>query len=185
MRVKNRWQKGKGPKSLEDLAKALGFIAWQISANAVLSLENNDYETESNPQRLDIIEEFVCFLIQCADRLAHDKFSDQDRHTLITALANKIIQTLHENRLEIQGEGEYQAPFIHKLNQRLSDFSECQFENGTPGYSLYRAFGNFVQPVMGPHNNRWVPDQIQDIEGPEAFKTFKTSMQNLLKGSLF
>ena len=185
MRVKNRWQKGKGPKSLEDLAQALGFIAWQISANAVLSLENNDYETESNPQRLDIIEEFVSFLIQCADRLAYEKFSDQDRQTLITALAKKITQTLQENRVDIQGAGAYEAPFISKLNQRLSDFAECQFEDGSPGYSLYRALGNFVQPVMGPRNNRWVPDQVQDIEGPEAFKTFKTSMHNLLKGSLF
>ena len=186
MRVKNRWRKGKGPKTIEDQSNALGFIVWQISSNALLELENKQYQTDSNSHRLDVIEEFACFLIQCTDRLAYERMDDEKRQTFINTIAIKVAKTLQENRLDVQGAEDFVNPFIEKLNARFSTYSECQFADDEPGYSLYRALGNFVQPIMGERNNRWVSDQVLDIEGPDAFDVLKKSMDNLLNdGDLF
>jgi hypothetical protein len=184
MRIKSRWRKGKEPKTIEERALALGFICWQISAEAVLTLENNQYQTDNNDQRLDVIEEYSCFFIQCADRLVFDQFDEEDRHKFITSLALKVANTLVANKRDFGHQGDIETPFLEKMNARLSAYAECEFPDNEPGYSAYRILGNHVQTVMGDRHNRWVPDQIIDIDAPQAYKVFKKSMNNLMSGTL-
>ena len=124
MHIKSRWNKRAKEQSLENIAGALGFISWEIATNGVLELENKGYQTDSNAHRLQIIGEFLAFLLQVADRLAYEQLEQEERQRFITALALYIADTYVENQHDVLGEGEYRQAFIDLLNQRSDNYAE-------------------------------------------------------------
>ena len=76
------------------------------------------------------------------------------------------------------GEGEHRQAFIDALNQQGEDYAELSFRDGEAGFDFLRYFGEQVAAVMA--EKHFVSQQVMDIEGPEAIKTFKQSMHNLL-----
>ena len=178
MHIKSRWNKRAKEQSLEDIAGALGFISWKIATNGVLELENKGYKTESNAHRLKIIEEFLAFLLQVADRLAYEQMENEDRQRFIIALAQHMATTFADNQRDILGEGEdYRKEFIDLLNQRAEDYAELSFRDGEAGFDFRRYFGEQVAAVM--EDQHFVSQQVMDIEGPEAVKTFKKGMEGV------
>ncbi|MEK8015443.1 MAG: hypothetical protein VSS75_001160 [Candidatus Parabeggiatoa sp.] len=178
MRIKNRWNKKAKPQSIEEIAGALGFISWTITTNSVLELEHKGYQTNSNAHRLQIIQAFLIFLVQVADRLAYDRMENEERQRFITALALHVANTFADNQRDMLGEGEHRQTFIDALNQQGEDYAELSFRDGEAGFDFLRYFGEQVAAVMA--EKHFVSQQVMDIEGPEAIKTFKQSMQNLL-----
>jgi hypothetical protein len=179
MRIKSRWNKRAKEQSLEDIAGALGFISWNIATNGVLELENKGYQTESNAHRLQIIGEFLAFLLQVADRLAFVQMENEERQRFIGALAKHMVETFADNQRDILGEGEHRQAFIDLLNQRADDYAELSFRDGEAGFDFLRYFGEQIAALMA--EKHFVSQQVMDIEGPEAIKTLKKGMQNLFK----
>jgi len=134
VRIRSRW-KDKGKKrSLEDVAGALAFIEWRIAGAALLNLENEGFQTDSQSQRLDVLQEFSAFLIHVADRLMHETMSDEQRQRFIIALARKMADTYHDNRVDAEGRGQdFRQVFIDTLNVRMADYADFRFEDGEPG----------------------------------------------------
>lgn len=182
MRVKSHWNvKGK-ERPLEEIAGALGFIEWRIAGNTVLSLENEGFETSTNLQRLDIFQELAAFLIHVTDRLVHDRFQDQDRQKFIVALALKMADYYHDNRVDAEGRGQdFRQPFIDTLNARMADYAEFSFDDGEPGYAFRRYLGEAVTQVMGPRDSKWITDQVMDIEVPKMLKPLKKGLRDLFE----
>ena len=52
MRIKSRWSKRGKTHTVEEIAGAVAFITWRIAGNCLLSLENNDFQTDTHEQRL-------------------------------------------------------------------------------------------------------------------------------------
>ncbi len=78
------------------------------------------------------------------------------------------------------GNGDYQAQFIETLNRRNKHYGECSFGERLPGYALLRAFSDHIQAIMGnDQTNRWVMDQVMDIDGPDVVRQLAKSMSNL------
>jgi hypothetical protein len=77
VRIKSRWNQKERARSIQETASALGFIMWRIAQNALLSLENEGFQTDTQVQRLDVIEEFLAFLLHVVDRRVYDRM-DQD-----------------------------------------------------------------------------------------------------------
>jgi len=179
MQIKSRWNRRAKEQSIEDIAGALGFISWKIATNAVLELENQGYQTDSNAHRLEIIGEFLAFLLQVADRLAFVKMETGERQRFITALAKHIVDTFVDNQRDVLGEGEHQKAFIDLLNQRAEDYAGLSFDDGEAGFDFRRFFGERVAAVM--REKHFVSQQVMDIEGPDAIKTFKKAMRDLFK----
>jgi hypothetical protein len=177
MRVKNRWNKKAKPQSIEDIAGALGFISWTIATNSVLELENKGYQTDSNAHRLQIIQAFLIFLIQVADRLAYERMENEERQRFITALALHLANTFADNQRDIFGEGEYRQAFIDSLNEQSNAYADLSFPDGDAGFDFLRYLGEQVAAVMA--EKHFASQQVMDVEGPEAIKIFKQSMQNL------
>ncbi len=179
MQIKSRWNKRAQEQSIEDIAGALGFISWKIATNGVLELENKGYQTDSNAHRLQIIGEFLAFLLQVADRLAYEQLDEEERQRFIIALALHIADTFADNQRDVLGEGEHRKAFIDLLNQRAEDYAELGFRDGEAGFDFRRYFGEQVAAVMT--EKHFVSQQVMDIEGPEAIKTLKKGMQDLFK----
>lgn len=179
MRVKSRWNIKNKEHSLEDIASALGFIVWRIAQNGVLELENKGYETETNKQRLHIMAEFVAYTIHVVDRLTFDELTSEERQTFITHLAMNCARHYNDNMVDAAGAGKYQMEFVELLNNRMNDYSELDFEDGKPAFNLRRYFGTLVAKQMGAKHNKWVADQVMEIESPEILQTLDKSMKNL------
>lgn len=181
MRLKTKWANKNKERSLSELAGALGFSLWRITAKNLLNLENEDYQTETQSQRLDVMAEFAAFLVAVTDRIVSDSFPDEDRQEFIVALALKLADTMQENREDCEGRGnDYKQPFIDFLNQRLSEYAEHSFADMEPGYGFKRHLGNSLVGVMGERHEKWLSTQVIEIEIPEALTTLKRATRSLL-----
>ena len=181
LRIKSRWHNEGAPKSLEENASALAFIIWRIALHDAKELHGEGYVYDSDTQRVTVIAEFLAFLLHLADRIAHGFLEDAERAELITAVGQRLAEHVQDNLTDLFGTGDYRESFIVTLNERLSDYAEFAYdEDSGPSYSLYRYFGERVMSAMGPaFANRWVIDQIMDIQAPEAFKKFRKAMLEL------
>lgn len=181
LRIKSRWHGDGASKSMEEKAGALAFIIWRIALHDAKQLHGEGYVYESDSQRVTVIAEFLAFLLHLADRIAHGFLEDAGRTHLITALGRGLAGHVQDNLTDLFGPGDYQESFIATLNERLSDYAELSYdEEGGPSYGIYRYFGERVMSAMGPaFTNRWVIDQVMDIQGPEAYEKFKKAMLEL------
>lgn len=180
MRVKSRWKKRGKPRSLAEIAGALAFIEWRIAGDTVLSLENEGFETVSNAQRLDVFQELCAFLVHVTDRVVHARMSDDERQQFIVALALKLADTYHDNRVDAEGSGpDYRQAFIDTLNARLADYAGFGFSDGEPGYAFKRYLGECVTRTMGPKDSKWICDQVMDIEIPKMMKPLNKGLKEL------
>jgi hypothetical protein len=182
VRIRSRWNaKGKA-RSLEENAGALAFIEWRIAQATLLNLENEGFQTDTQAQRLDVLEELCAFLIHVTDRLVYGQMSDEERQRFIVALALKTADTYHDNRVDAEGRGrDFRQPFIDKLNLRMAEYAEFRFENAEPGYAFKRFLGECVTNTMGPRDRKWISDQVMEIEIPEMLKTLKKGIKDLFE----
>jgi hypothetical protein len=180
LRVRSRW-KNAGERSLEDIGTVCATNAWRIAGNGVLNLENEGFETTTQRQRLDLIEEFLAFLLHVADHAVYERMSQDERARLITAMAMRMADLVADNRADFEGPGNQRAAFIDRLNQRGDRYAEYRWESErTPGFALMQAFAEWMSEQLGPTNRKWAVDQIMAIEGPEAVEHFLKAMDSLL-----
>jgi hypothetical protein len=182
LRIKSHWWNDDQERSLPEIASALAFIAWRIAVDKAINLHCERFVYESDRQRLDVIEEYLVFLIQIADRMSHGPLKDEERRTLITAFAKKVFEHVQDNTQDLLGPGDYGGPFIARLNDRSGEYADYQFDDEGPSYAFLRHLGFEIQSLMGPsEENRWVIDQVMDKDGWDAYKRFSKAFRDLFE----
>lgn len=179
MRVKSKWNLKDRERTLAEIGGAAAFILWRIAQQGVLNLENEGFQTDTNAQRLDVIAEFVAFLVHLADRDTAGRLDADGRREFISSLARHIADTMQENRTDAQGSGEYRRPLIELVNARAADYAGFAMAGPEPGYAMRRYFGENVRAVMGERDNKWITDYVIDVEVPEALKPFNRALHDL------
>ena len=178
MRVKSKWNTER-EHSLHEIGSAAAFIIWRIAQQGVLNLENEGFQTDSNAQRLDVMAEFLAFLVHLVDRRKAEHLSQEERQAFITSLALHLADRMQENRSDIQGKGEYRQALIDLLNARAADYAEFSMSGDEPGYAFKRYFGEQVRAQMGERDNQWITDQVIDIEVPETLPPLNKALRDL------
>ncbi len=179
-RIRTKFHNKQKPKSVETIAGAMGMNLWKIASGAANKMYSDGFNFKDNAQLLDVIGEFGVFLLQLCDRIAYEELSPEERMRFTQALATHLIQTMVENQVEELGDGDYQGPFVEKLNQRLDAYSEFSMVDGGPSYPMLRYFGTSVDAVMGGEDNKWVIETIIEVEAPAMIKPLKDGMAKLL-----
>ena len=179
MRIKSKWSLKDRKRTLAETGGAMAFILWRIAQQGVLNLENEGFQTDTNSQRLDVMGEFLGFLVQVTDLITADRLEQDERQEFITSLAMHLANNMQENRTDAEGKGEYRQPLIDLLNERAADYSEFSFSGHEPGYAFRRCCGDCVRAVMGEKDNKWITDQVMDIEIPEALKPLNKAIRDL------
>ncbi|MGB5306880.1 MAG: hypothetical protein WBO57_11630 [Gammaproteobacteria bacterium] len=179
MRVKSKWSQKDRQRTLFEIGGALAFIIWRIAQQGVLNLENEGFQTDTNAQRLDIMAEFIACLVHLADRMTAEQLTAEERQEFITSLARHLADTWQENRTDAQGKGDYRQPFIELINQRAADYAAFSVTDGEPGFAFRRFVGENVRAVIGAKDNKWVTDQVMDIEVPETLEPLKKALRDL------
>lgn len=178
MRVKSTWHKTQ-VKTIDDIAGALAFNAWRITKNHLEDLINESFVIEKT-QVFDVISEYLCFLIQCIDRLVFDKLDAKQRQALIVKLVKQSADYFHENKQERIGSGEHWKDFIQIYNARSQDYAHYEFTNGEPNYHFLRYFAEKIQKAMTHADSKWIVQQMVEIQAPKAFKTIAQSVDELV-----
>lgn len=182
LRIKSYWKDDERSRSLSEIASALAYIAWRIALDKAINLHCERFVYEHDAQRLAVIQEYLIFLVQIADRLAHAELNEADRRTLIVEFAKKLFGHVQDNSQDLLGPGDYGGPFIARLDARSADYAEFQFTDDGPSYALLRHLGHEIQTIMGESDaNRWVIDQVMDKDGWEAYKHFARAYRNLFE----
>ena len=182
MRVKSKWSNKGRERTLDEVGGATAFILWRIAQQGLLNLENEGFQTDTRSQRMDVIAEFLAFLLHLADRMKSEALDAGERQEFITSLALHLASTMQENRSEAEGSGDYRQPLIDLLNERGANYAECPMPDGEPGYVMKRYFGENVSAVMGEKDNKWITDQVMDIEVPETLVPLKKALRELFSG---
>jgi hypothetical protein len=178
MRVKSTWHKTQ-IKTIEDIAGALAFNSWRITKNQLEDLINEAFVIEKE-QVFNVIQEYLCYLIQCVDRLTYDILDNNKRQELIIALAKQSADYYHENKEERIGPGDHWQEFIQTYNSRSQDYSDYQFKDGEPNYLFMRYFAEKIQKAMTATDEKWIVQQMCEIQAPKAFKAINKSVQQLV-----
>ncbi len=184
IRIKNKWNDKNKERTAEETGSVLSFNFWKVASANVMHLENEGFQTDTHFQRLDVIAEFTAFLVHVVDRIISAKdYSAEDRQALITAMALNLAKTMHDNRRDVSDDKEtdFRAEYIALMNERMNEYSSFTFEEGgQPGFQMRRCAGEHVRDVMGEKDNKWIPDQVMDIEIPDAMKAFKRVTRGVL-----
>ncbi|MDQ7016751.1 MAG: hypothetical protein Q9O24_10465 [Gammaproteobacteria bacterium] len=177
MRVKTRWNQKDRDRSTEHVATAIGIAIWKIGQTALLEIENEGFQTDTQCQRLDVLAEFSAFLIQVVDRSIYGKKSEEERQIFVSALALYMVDFYAENRADFEPEIDHRSNFVALLNERMADYAQSDFsEEDGPSYVMRRNFGNNVAKILGEKDNKWVPDYIMDIQVPKALPVLKRAL---------
>ena len=167
--VKTRWRK-KGQRTLADRAGVIGTNIWKISQEIFRHMENEGFRFGSDRMVIAVIAECVAFLTQIVDRKVYGKLTDGDRAGLINAVAAHLAATMENNQLDLFGPGDYRAPFIALLNERFGDYATFEYPGGDPGHPCLRFFAAKIADAMAGADNRWVLEQVIDVEAPEMVR---------------
>lgn len=178
MRIRTKWYKDK-EHTLDEEAGAIALNLWRLAMKIMLNLENADYQTESNKQRLEVIGEILAFTIHVADRMTIQSFDEEARAVFVSALAKKCAKSLADNYYELYGKGSYSEDFINMLNERMSEYAEFDFPDAEPSFGMKRCFGDHIRDRMGERHNKWVTEQMIEIEVPQMMKTMDRILVNL------
>lgn len=185
MRIRTKWHNKERVVSIEEKANTMAFISWRIAMAFVLNMENENFQTDTQKQRLEVILEVIAFLVSVTDRLVAEQMTLDERRDLVTKMAIKLSKTFQENCEDLIARNEdYAGPFINILNERLNAYSMCGWdeEEEMPGYQYKRDLGDHVSTVMGEKDNKWITDHVIQIEVPEAMVTLKKSKFEMVDG---
>ena len=171
--VKTRWRKKGAPRTLAERAGVIGANVWKISLEIFKHMEKEGFRFGSDRLVTDVLAEFIAFLVQLADRAVYGKLSEADRATLIGEVAGHLAVTMENNQLDLLGPGEYRKPFIALLNARFGEYAGFECPGGEPGYPCVRFFATKVSDAMASSDNKWVVEQIMDIEAPEMVRVIR------------
>ena len=167
--VKTRWRK-KGARSLAERAGVIGANLWKLSLEIFKHMEKEGFRFGSDRLVTGVLTEFIAFSVQLVDRAVYGRLSETDRATLLAEVVGHLAATMANNQLDLFGPGEYRKPFIDALNARFGEYAEFEYPGGEPGYPCLRFFASSVADAMAESDNKWVVEQMMDIEAPEMVR---------------
>lgn len=180
MRVKTTWHKGDKPRSVAMVASVIALVIWKTTEETVTHIQEDKFEIASQQQAFAMIEEFLAFFIQLADRVAYVRLGSDLRPPFMQALAKRLAEVLEENAVPRLGPGvDYKANFVAKLNQRLGDYATFDYAD-EPDFPVLRYLGNRIMEIMPKQDQSWIIDQIIEIEAPKALKQVLKGLKELL-----
>ena len=182
VRVKKRWNQHEASRSVPQMANAISASIWKLAADVVLNLENDNFETSTQQQRVDLLEELACYEVNFSDRWLYSQSADPARAEFIDCLVRDLARLLEDSRIDVQGGEGYQPAFIDKLNQRAADYATFNYsEDEGCSFAMRCRLGEKVQQAMGARDNRWIPDYIVGRDAPAVEVALRRSLVGLVR----
>jgi hypothetical protein len=192
LRIKAHWFKAEQPKSPEQTASAMAFIAWRVAINMLKRMREAGFDIDAGPAYFGFVREVLVFLLCGIDRLAYAQLGAEARAPFTTALVRHLARTLQENEHDLLGPVPAGAPphgdtFIDLVNEVTQHYAEFGADPMTPdggagfhpGFGFVRYLGSRLEPTLPEKDRRWVVEQVMAAEAPEAVEIVQRSMRDL------
>lgn len=181
IRIKTKWSNKVREVSVEETVSVLAFNCWKIGMQTLLEIENENFQIDTQQQRIAIIEEVVAFLIHSLDRMVHNTIDDEDRATLIQLYAQKMADHVQDNARDFSGNGDYRTPFYEKLNRRFVGYANTKWdeEKNQAGFSMGREFANNITNTLGARDQKWALDYLQQVLLPDFFALYIKTVKSV------
>lgn len=176
VRLKTKWHRSKRsernrrgssrPKKLADLSSVIAINIWKLAKEAFTHMEKEGFRFREDQQAIGFISEFVIYQLHITDRMIYGLVEEEERNAFINATAKYLTESVTENQADLLGPGDYQEAFIALMNDRLANYAECGFEDSEPGYDFTRYLARNVADIMQATDEKWVVEQIMDVEAP-------------------
>lgn len=180
--VKTRWRK-KGERTLAERAGVIGANIWKVSLAIFKHMENEGFRFGSDRLATDVLAEFIAFQVQLADRTVYGRVSDEQRAALIGEVVGHLAATMDNNQRDLVGPGEHRKAFIGLLNTRFGEYAGFDYADGEPGYACLRFFATKVAEAMASGDNKWVVEQVMEIEAPEMVRFVRKLVDQALEAA--
>ncbi len=194
VRLKTRWHRSKRSernregsrkeKTLEDLSGVVAFNIWKLAKETFLRMEKENFRFREDTQAIDVVSELCIFMLHIVDRMIYDNVPEEQRGPLINGIAMDLAKSVETNQIELLGAddpaGKYMETFIEKLNDRLSNYAECGFDDEGPAYDFKRVLAQSISEIMAVTDNKWVIEQVIDIEAPELIERIQPVVRDVL-----
>ncbi len=181
MRVNKRWNQKARPHSIEAMSNVIAAAIWKLAAQVVLNLENENFETTTQGQRLDVMDELVIFLVHMADRHIFEQTSTDNRDRFVSILVKDLARMQEESRNDVDQIGDHRSAFVEKTNLRCAEYSGYQFsQDEGASFAMRCLLGEHVMEMMGARDNKWIPDYIIGREAPEVEATLRQTLAGLV-----
>jgi len=167
--VKTRWRK-KGPRTLAERAGVIGANVWKLALEIFRHMEKEGFRFGSDRLTTDVIAELIAFQVQLLDRVVYGRLEEAERAALIGEVVGHLAATMENNQRDLFGPGEYRKAFIDLLNERFGAYAGFEYAGAEPGYPCLRFFAAKVSDAMASGDNKWVVEQMMDIEAPEMVR---------------
>lgn len=189
VRLKTRWHRSKRSernkagssreKTQANLCSVAGINIWKLAKETFTRMEKENFRFREDTQAIDVIAEFCIFMLHITDRMIYGEVPEEDRAALISGTAQEIANAIEINQIEYLGPGDYRAVFIDKLNDRLANYAECSFDDDGPGYDFLRYLAKNVSDIMSVTDDKWVVEQVMDIEAPELVERIRPVVRDV------
>ncbi|HHI92590.1 MAG TPA: hypothetical protein ENK04_03600 [Gammaproteobacteria bacterium] len=189
VRIRTRWHRSQRSernregsqraKTQENLCSVAAINIWKLAKEAFTHMEKENFRFREDTQAIDVIAEFCIFLLHIADRMIYGKLSEEARESLVNGIAKEIAATIEGNQIDLLGPGDYKALFIDRLNERLANYAECGFDENGPAYDFLRYLAQNIADIMSLSDDKWVLEQVMDIEAPELVQRFQPVVRDV------
>jgi len=191
MRVRSQWFKQGAPKSAQQQAGALGFIVWRAARQMLQRMRQADFDIDAGPAYFAFLREVCVFLVCVLDRNAHACLGAEDRVAFTSALVRHVAATYDDSARDLIGPAAagstHADALIELFNECAGHYAEFGAAPGVdaatqgfvPDFAFVRYLASRLAAAMPPKDERWVADQVIDIEAPEAVKIVNGAMRNL------
>ncbi len=194
VRLKTRWHRSKRSdrnrkgsrkeKTLEDLSGVVAFNIWKLAKEAFLRMEKENYRFREDTQAIDVVAELCIFMLHIVDRMIYDNVPEEQRGPLVNGIAMDLAKSVETNQIELLGpcdpSNHYMETFIEKLNDRLSNYADCGFDEEGPAYDFKRYLAQNISEIMAITDSKWVIEQIIEIEAPEVIERIQPVVRDVL-----
>lgn len=185
LRIKSQWFQAEAPKSAQQTASAMAFIAWRVTQNMLKQMRQAQFDIDVGPQYFAFLREVLVFLIQVVDRMAYERMTPELRSDFTTALVRRVAEILEESELEwlpppALGEQSRRNQFIDLCNEQAEAYADFSCGPQGPDFGFVRYLGSRIETLMPAKDQRWVIDQIMAIEAPEALRMVQRGLEGVL-----
>jgi hypothetical protein len=183
LRIKANWFKAEQPKSPEQIASAMAFIAWRVALNMLKRMREARFDIDAGPAYFGFVREVLVFLLACIDRMACKRLGADARVPFTTALVLRVAEILRENEADLLGPAEgadYSDRFIDQFNELGGHYAEFGWtDDEGPDFAFVRYLGHRLEAVVPEKDRRWVIEQVMAGEAPEAVAMLRQAMRGV------
>jgi len=190
VRLKTRWHRSKrsernrkgssAPKKLEDLSSVIAINIWKLAKEAFVHMEKEGFRFREDQQAISFISEFIIYQLHIADRLLFGVVTEDERKAFMNATARYLTESVVDNQTDLMGPGDYAMQFTALMNDRMSNYAECDFRDGQPGYDFTRYLARNIADIMQVTDEKWVIEQVIDIEAPAVVEKIIPAVTDVL-----